>query len=218
MIATIAHELRSPLTSIKGFSATLVSRWDRFDDGQKLELVTAIYHDSERMSRIISEVLDLARLEADRLELNRTMCEVAPIAEEAISHLKTLPGASRIEVESSPEAIVFADARRLQHVLFNLLENAVRFSDDGRVSLVAAPSGDRVSISVTDSGSGIPPDRLEAIFLGPRGGTHDAVPQGTGLGLYLSRLLVEAHGGTIDVRSRLGEGSTFTVTMPAGRS
>ena len=99
MISRIAHELRSPLTSIKGFSTTLVKRWDRFTDEQKLEFVQTIRSDSERMSRVVAEVLDLARLEAGRLELNRTQVHLLSIATRAREQLAALPGAERVAFE-----------------------------------------------------------------------------------------------------------------------
>src|ERR671910_32073 len=99
LISKIAHELRSPLTSVKGFSATLVKRWDRFTDEQKLQFVETINSDAERMGRIVSEVLDLARLESGRLELHRTEIDLSAIAAKAAEHLKDLPGADRVKVE-----------------------------------------------------------------------------------------------------------------------
>src|SRR5918994_5081612 len=91
LISKIAHELRSPLTSVKGFSATLVKRWDRFTDDQKLQFVETIHSDAERMGRIVSEVLDLARLESGRLEIHPADVEIAPIARQSAEHLRELP-------------------------------------------------------------------------------------------------------------------------------
>jgi signal transduction histidine kinase len=216
MISKIAHELRSPLTSVKGFSSTLVKRWDRFTDEQRFQFVETIYQDAERMARIVSEVLDLARLESGRLELTSVLTEVAPIATAAAEQVATLPGADRVEVRVDDGIEVWGDPGRLEHVLGNLVENAVKFSDDGRIVVSARiASDDTVEITVTDEGVGIDADRVEGLFSGPAPAGQRRGPSGTGLGLYLTRRLVEAHGGTIVVDSEPGKGSAFTVTLPS---
>jgi signal transduction histidine kinase len=217
MIAKIAHELRSPLTSIKGFSATLLKRWERFDDGQRLDLIETIAADAERMGRIVSEVLDLARLEAGRLELSVRPTELRPLAERALRLCAALEGADRVRLQVPGDLIVSADPERLGHVLFNLIENAIRFSDEGPIEVRATAAGDQVVIEVEDHGIGIEPERLGAVFAGPASGAGVSVPSGSGLGLYLARRLVEAHGGELTVASVLGGGSTFTLRLQGGR-
>jgi signal transduction histidine kinase len=217
LISKIAHELRSPLTSVKGFSATLVKRWDRFTDEQKLQFVQTINSDAERMGRIVSEVLDLARLESGRLELHRTEVDLSAIANKAAEHLKDLPGADRVKVEIDDGFMAFADAERLQHVLGNLLENAIKFSDQGDIVIGAERRDGHVHVIVRDAGVGIDPARLPEIFSGPAPAGQRSGPSGSGLGLYLTRRLIEAHGGEITVDSRVQQGSTFTVTLPAAR-
>jgi signal transduction histidine kinase len=216
MISKIAHELRSPLTSVKGFSATLIGRWDRFTDEQRFELVEAIHSDAERMGRIVSEVLDLARLESDRLELHRTQVELGEIAAKAAEHVSRLPGSDRVEIDVPAGLVAHVDGDRIEHVLTNLIENAVKFSEEGAITVRGKAIDGIVEVSVTDSGVGIEPDRLSAIFSGPGPTGQKATPLGTGLGLYLSRKLVQAHGGTLEVASTQGEGSTFTMQVPAG--
>jgi signal transduction histidine kinase len=216
MISKIAHELRSPLTSVKGFSSTLIRRWDRFTDEQRFQFVETIHADAERMGRIVSEVLDLARLESGRLELHLQPVDVAKLATEASSHHKDLPGADRVEVRVAEGVAAHADPERMVHVLGNLIENAIKFSDEGPVVVDAAGEGGSIRITVSDQGVGIPPERLESVFLGPGPTGQVATPSGTGLGLYLSKRLVEAHGGSIAVDSEPKRGSTFTVILPAG--
>jgi signal transduction histidine kinase len=215
LISKIAHELRSPLTSVKGFSATLVKRWDRFTDEQKLQFVETINSDAERMGRIVSEVLDLARLESGRLELHRTEIDLSAIAANAAEHLKDLPGADRVKVEIEDGFRAFGDAERLQHVLGNLLENAIKFSDDGDIVIGAERRDGYVHVVVSDVGVGIDPDRLPEIFSGPGPAGQRSGPSGSGLGLYLTKRLIEAHGGEITVESKVQQGSIFTVTLPA---
>ena len=214
LISKIAHELRSPLTSIKGFSATLVKRWDRFPDDQRLQFVETILADAERMGRIVSEVLDLARLEAGRLELVPTDAHVASATHKAVEQVRQLPGAERVTVDVPDDLTAWADPDRLERVIANLVENAVKFSEDGAVEVVGRAEADAMTLSVRDRGVGIEPERLESVFAGPGPSGQIAGPRGTGLGLYLTKRLVEAHGGTLSVESVVNEGSTFTVKLP----
>ena len=214
LISKIAHELRSPLTSVKGFSATLVKRWDRFTDEQRLQFVETIHADAERMGRIVSEVLDLARLEANRLEIHPAEVEVAGVAKQSAEHLSALPGGERVSVEISADVKAFVDPERLGHMLRNLIENAIKFSDEGDIKVTAAPTAGSVEIVVEDSGIGIEDERLGDLFLGPAPHGQRSGPSGTGLGLYLTRRLAEAHGGDISVASEAGKGSRFVITLP----
>lgn len=214
MISKIAHELRSPLTSVKGFSSTLVSRWERFDDEQKYDLVQAIAADADRMGRIISEVLDLARLEADQLELNELPVSVTELIDQAISDLRLMPGVERISVDVQDDLKITVDPERFRHVLFNLLENSLRFSAEGPIEVTAGVAEKVTLISVTDRGVGIPAERIPTLFDGPGPRTQSATPQGSGLGLYMSRRLVESHAGTISVTSHEDLGTTFEIVLP----
>ena len=214
LISKIAHELRSPLTSIKGFSATLVKRWDRFTDEQKLQFVQTIEADAERMSRIISEVLDLARIEAGRLELMPTDAHVASAAAKALTQVSQLSGAERVAISVPDDLTAWVDPGRLERVIATLVENAVKFSEDGPIEVVGRADDDFSTIVVTDRGIGIEPERLESVFAGPGPSGQMAGPRGTGLGLYLTKRLVEAHGGTLAVESTPGKGSTFTMRLP----
>src|SRR5918998_272582 len=153
LISKTAHELRSPLTSVQGFSGTLVKRWDRLRDEQRLELVGTIHADAVRMGRIISDVLDLARLETGRLHLDVANVNVAAIAEKATGNVA-----------------------RLEHIVTALVENAIKFSDSGPVEVRAEPHESTVVISVTDRGVGIEPVRIDEIFAGPAPAGQSATP------------------------------------------
>jgi signal transduction histidine kinase len=213
LISKIAHELRSPLTSVKGFSATLTSRWERFTDEQRRELVGVIHSDAERMGRIIAEVLDLARLETGRIELHRQITPLAPIAERALADRSQLEGADRVKLAVPADLTAWADPDRFLHVATNLIENAMKFSEDGEILVSGRAADGKTVFEVADHGVGIEEERIATVFMGPGPKGQRSTPSGTGLGLYLTRRLIETHGGTIDVRSEPGKGSTFTVTL-----
>jgi signal transduction histidine kinase len=216
LISKIAHELRSPLTAVQGFSGTLVKRWDRFDDQQRRQLVETIHADAVRMGRIVSEVLDLARLESGRLDLAPADVDVGAATERVLARVAHLPGADRVVVNMDEGVTVFADAARLDHILGNLVENALKFSDEGPVVVRAQPVDHAwVELSVEDEGIGIEPGRTEQLFAEPAPAGQQSGPSGSGLGLYLTRLLVDAHGGGITVDSEPGRGSRFIVRLPA---
>lgn len=215
LISKIAHELRSPLTSVKGFSATLVKRWDRFTDEQRFQFVETIHSDAERMGRIVSEVLDLARLEANRLELNPRSTVIADVAQQSAQHLAGLTGGDRVSVSVDPALTAFVDPERLGHMLRALIENAIKFSDEGPIEVSAQRTDGVVEIKVSDKGVGIEADRLDELFSGPGPTGQRSGPSGTGLGLYLTRRLAEAHSGRIEVESELEKGSVFTLYLPA---
>lgn len=221
LIATVAHELRSPLTSVKGFTATLLQRWDRFTDDQKLLMLRTVEYDADRVTRLITELLDISRIDAGRLVVRRRPTDLPTVlhahAERAVA-AGLEPG--RIEVRVPPAGTlpeVWADPDRLEQVMSNLVENAVRHGD-GLVRLGLSigdlPGGTpAVVLSVEDGGEGIDEAHIPLVFSkfwrGERRG-------GTGLGLYVVRGLVEAHGGRVAVgRSELG-GARFTVALPAG--
>jgi signal transduction histidine kinase len=215
LISKIAHELRSPLTAVQGFSATLIKRWDRFDDEQKRQLVATINADAVRMGRIISEVVDLARLEIGTLQLSSAEVDVASVVQRACDNVGRLSGSERVEVTVEPQLSVWADPARLEHIVTNLVENAIKFSSEGPIELTARGNGGRVEIAVADQGEGIDREALPSIWDGPAPVGSSAAPLGSGLGLYLTRRLVEAHGGSVDVTSERGRGSRFMVTLPS---
>ena len=146
---------------------------------------------------------------------HRTRSELLPLVTRAAARVAILPGADRIEVRVTDELGVHADPERIEGVVANLLENAIKFSETGTIAVDAAPNGTSVTLSVSDHGVGIPADRLAGVFDGPQPSGASAMPSGGGLGLYLARGIVEAHGGSISVTSTEGEGATFTVVLPA---
>nr|WP_051107989.1 HAMP domain-containing sensor histidine kinase [Actinomadura atramentaria] len=219
LVSTVAHELRSPLTSVKGFTATLLARWHRFNDDQKLVMLETVNADADRVTRLITELLDVSRIEAGRLEMRRQVVDLpAEIRKAVAGRVAAGDPGDRFRFESRGELPeMWLDPDKIDQILGNLLENAVRHGA-GTVTIVVEPDAQEkgAAVSVRDEGEGIPPEAAQRVFRqfwrGP-GGNRRA---GTGLGLYIVKGLVEAHGGSISVRRAPGGGAEFRFTVPAG--
>jgi len=219
LISTIAHELRSPLTSVKGFSSTLLRRWDRFTDDQKRLMLQTIEADADRVTRLITELLDISRIDAGRLQVRKQPVDVYAAIERHIERFVASGYDRERFVLSGHESAlpeVWADTDRLDQILANLMENAVRHGA-GTVSMSVAPIGregdEAVAVTISDEGEGILPEQYPMIFTRF---LHGRTRGGTGLGLYVVRGLVEAHGGTISVGRAAAGGAEFRFTLPAG--
>ncbi|MEP6697390.1 MAG: HAMP domain-containing sensor histidine kinase [Pseudonocardiales bacterium] len=219
LVSTTAHELRSPLTTIKGFTATLLNKWDRFTDEQKRLMLEMVNADADRVTRLITELLDVARIEAGRLELHRRPVDLRSLVEQVFAGMAaTGEHLDRFTLDINgglPE--IWADPDKLLQVLGNLMDNAVRHGE-GKVTVSIradgtpqAPAG--AQIVVSDEGTGIPEDIRDGVFgkfaRGPLRGS-------TGLGLFIVRGIVQAHGGEISVSRGPGGGAVFRFTVPAG--
>lgn len=217
LIATVAHELRSPLTSVKGFTATLLAKWSRFTDEQKRLMLETVDADADRVTRLIAELLDIARIDSGRLQLARSPIDVAEMVREHVASMRTVTGAAqdRFVVEVGPAVpAAYADRDKLRQVLSNLLENAVRHGDGAVTIGVAARTGREAGVVVTidDEGPGIPAEQVGRVFTRFWRGNRRG---GTGLGLYIVKGIVEAHGGSISVDRSPAGGARFRFTMPA---
>ena len=213
LVSTVAHELRSPLTSVKGFTATLLNKWGRFTDDQKRLMLQTIEADADRVTRLITELLDIARFDSGRLTVSRQVVDIGRVVRRHVAAMAARgedPDRFDVRVaDGIPE--MWVDADKLDQVLGNLLENAVRHGS-GTVTIVVEPAGDGAAVTVTDEGEGIPDEQRDRVFTrfwrsGRRGGT--------GLGLYIVRGLVEAHGGQIEVGRGPGGGARFRFVLPA---
>lgn len=216
LISTVAHELRSPLTSVKGFTSTLLRRWDRFSDDQKRLMLETIEADTDRVTRLVAELLDVSRIDAGRLQLRRQLVDLPHLVERHVEGLVASGHpADRFDVTvAGPLPELWADADRVEQVVANLMENALRHGA-GVVSvrIAAADDGRCVSLVISDEGEGIPEESYPMVFTRF---WHSARRGGTGLGLYVVRGLVEAHGGTIGVGRAACGGAEFCLTLPAG--
>jgi signal transduction histidine kinase len=221
LIATVAHELRSPLTSVKGFTATLLAKWERFTDAQRKLMLETVDADADRVTRLIAELLDIARIDSGRLQLARYAVDVEELVREQIAGMVAAgQDEDRFVVDAHPAPPAFADPDKLRQVLANLLENAVRHGE-GRVSITleaveAPPASEEpngmVAVTVDDEGPGIPDEMLGRVFTRFWRGNRRG---GTGLGLYIVKGVIEAHGGTITVGRAPGGGAQFRFTVPA---
>jgi signal transduction histidine kinase len=234
LVSTVAHELRSPLTSVKGFTATLLNKWGRFTDDQKRVMLETVNADADRVTRLITELLDVSRIESGRMEVHRQLVDLPDRARKIIAGRVAAGDAEdrfRLEVRNGlPET--WLDADKVDQILSNLVENAVRHGA-GIVTIVVEPvhlddengltdEPDAAAVSVSDQGEGIAPDMAPRVFRQfwrgkPRGGSRRGQHGGgTGLGLYIVKGLVEAHGGTIGVCRAPGGGAEFRFIVPAG--
>jgi signal transduction histidine kinase len=206
-----SHDLGSPLTVLRA-RAQLLKRRQRYDE----ESIDAILEQTARMDRLIGDLRDLAQVEGGGFSIQRETVDLVGLAQEAVERVRTLTTGHTVRVEAPDLPIVVAgDRDRLGQVLDNLLGNAVKYSPDGGEVLVRVEAvGGQASLRVADQGPGIPPDTLPRLFERFYRGHHAAGGGGLGLGLYISRMLVEAHGGRIWAESPPGSGSTFTIALP----
>ena len=223
LVSTVAHELRSPLTSVKGFTATLLAKWHRFTDDQKRVMLETVNADADRVTRLITELLDVSRIESGRLEVHRQRVDIPARAQMIIAgHVAAGERAERFRLDASdalPET--WLDQDKLDQIIGNLVENALRHGA-GTVTIVVEPADARggpggsaqtVAVSVRDQGEGVAPELAPRVF---RQFWRAKRRGGTGLGLFIVKGLVEAHGGTIAVLRAPGGGAEFRFTMPAG--
>ena len=205
-----SHELKNPVAVIKSH-AQLMQRRATYSD----ELVGTIVAQADQLRKLIDDLLSASQIEADRLDLRLIKTDLE--SEVRIAANSMVPVRSTIEVETSGETLVAdADRARLSQILANLLTNAVKYSpDESPILLQLFREGENARLDVIDRGVGIPPDALPHLFdrfYRAEGAAGRA--QGLGLGLFISHRLLRAHGGNIQVKSKLGEGTTFTVLLP----
>ncbi len=213
LVATVAHELRSPLTGVKGFVQALLNRWDKLTDDQRKLMLTTVNADADRLVRLIAELLDVARIDTGRLQLYPRESSAEVLLGRVVASIEA--GTSRsisLEVEDDlPE--VFADPDKFTQVVTNLIENAIRHGM-GRVSvsLAALPALPGVRITVDDEGDGIPVELRRRVFTkfwttGESGGS--------GLGMYIVGGLSRAHGGRVTIEDAPGGGARVMVDWPS---
>jgi signal transduction histidine kinase len=222
-VTNVSHELRTPVSSVKGF-LDLLRKGKVKDPTVQQEFLDRAAEDADRLTALVNDLLDVARMEAGYLQLELEEVDLSVLIAETLQSLQGLAGKKEISmIYTVPNAsvIVKADRSRLQQVLVNLAGNAIKFSEAHRLIRVTGEVTDNhVTIEVIDQGPGIPAEALPRLFdkFYQVGSSAKRAVGGTGLGLYISKQIIEAHGGHIGVESELGKGSTFFFTLPLQRN
>lgn len=215
-LSNVSHELRTPLTSILAFVETLESGNTEKEDAQRF--LEIIRKNANRMNHLIDDILELSAIEAGTFSVQRQSVDLAELVQEVFGSLATKAESYRIELinKVASGAHVYADASRLEQMLTNLVDNAIKFNREGGKVIVGYENGQRSRIRVEDTGEGIPTQHLERLFERfyrvDRARSRDI--GGTGLGLAIVKHLARAHGGEVSVESKLGEGSVFVIELP----
>jgi two-component system sensor histidine kinase KdpD len=222
LLSSLSHDLRTPLTAIRGASETLARAGDALDGATRADLLASIAQDTERMTKFLANIMEMARVETGEISAKRERLRLADVIEAAISRVA---GAMSAGVSvAAPAGYVMADPALLEQVLVNVLDNAVKYAPEGsRISVTAVRQGAKVNLSVADEGVGIPADELgsvfDSFFRATRG---DRVAPGTGLGLAIAKAFTEAMGGSIRAQSpRLdlpadgAPGTVISIELPA---
>jgi signal transduction histidine kinase len=219
-LATMSHELRTPLNAVIGFSGIMLEGMAGKIDDQAHYMVQAIYDSSNNLLRLINDVLDLSKIEAGRMELVVGPLSIPDMVTQwqsqmdVIAQQKGLP--FDVEVNQAVPPTLYGDKDRIRQIVVNLLSNAFKFTESGGVRLEVGWERESLVVRVCDTGVGIPPHALQYIFDEFRQVDSSAQRQygGTGLGLAIVRRLCLMMGGNVQVSSKLGEGSVFTVLLP----
>jgi PAS domain S-box-containing protein len=218
-LASMSHELRTPLHTVIGFSELLAEENEGPLNAKQKRFLGHILQDSRHLLELINEVLDISKIEAGKLLLQREKFDFAACLDETLAAIRNQAEARKIHIENKNtfQGLLYADALRTKEILYNLLSNAIKFTPkNGTVWVESLTQSDCLRVTVGDSGIGIPPEEHAAIFekFYQIGDTTSGVREGTGLGLSIAKKLVELHGGTIWLESGQGQGSRFSFTLP----
>jgi two-component system OmpR family sensor kinase len=222
-LSTMSHELRTPLSSIKAYSETLISSLEMIDKEMLEEFLTTIHNESEHLEALLNNLLDYSKLETHTLTIDRTKTDMIELMNSVIKALNDSIESKSIEVsvELEEDSIILdIDKTRIKQVLLNLIQNAVKYHDESKdkkvIKILIRTTLKECIIKIEDNGLGIAEEHLDKIFekfyRADSSLTYNV--QGTGIGLAIVKELVDLHGGSINVESVLGEGSTFTLTLP----
>jgi two-component system sensor histidine kinase KdpD len=218
LLANILHELRAPLASIKGFTTALLQTDVKWDKKTQRDFLQTIDQETDRVNRLIGDLLDMSRLEAGALKLDKDSYQISEILDSVSRRLITLTEHHELRtVVPDGLPLVFVDEMRIGQVLTNLVENSIKYSRAGSpITIEAQRDGNQVIVSVTDQGEGITAEFLPKVFdrFYQVKGVVSGRKKGVGLGLSICRGIVEAHGGEIWAESWVGEGSRFSFSLP----
>jgi two-component system sensor histidine kinase KdpD len=221
LLASLSHDLRTPLSAIAGAATSLRALGEKMKPEERTELLASIEDETARLSRFVSNLLDMSRIEAGGLKVNRDFVDVADVVQGAVERSRKAFPKQPVKVNLAPDLpFVRADDKLLEQVLFNLLDNAHKYASDSGATIHGRREGEDVVLSVTDEGPGVKPADLEKIFEKfYRGGRADGRRPGTGLGLSICRGLIQSMGGTIIAQSPAvrRRGTRIVIRMPAAQ-
>jgi two-component system, OmpR family, sensor histidine kinase KdpD len=216
LLSSISHDLKTPLVSITGSLTALLDNKSNLDESHKIELLETAYQESDRLNRLVNNLLDMTKMEAGVLRFSKKRCDLRDLIGAALEQLKDKASLRFIKIDIPkyfPEVSV--DFLFMLKALFNLIDNAIKYSSgDTPIEIRAFQNQDKLKIEIKDYGFGIPKGDLRRIFDKFYRVERSRQVSGTGLGLCISKGIVEAHGGEISVESELGKGTTFTVVLP----
>jgi two-component system phosphate regulon sensor histidine kinase PhoR len=218
-VSNVSHELRTPLAAIKGFVSAIIEDRDEMDEQTRLHFLGIVKEETDRLSRLIDDLLDLARIESGRLQRQEQYVSVRDLIEDTVVSMQVQAAARGVTLRKelpTEGLVVIGDRDQLAQVLLNLLSNAIKFTPvGGCVTVRALLEPEALVMEVEDTGLGIPAEHLPRIFEKfYRVRQSGEKKEGTGLGLAIAKELVEGHGGKISVRSEVGRGSCFRLTLP----
>ncbi len=217
LLSTVSHELRTPLASIKGFATTLLRKDVKWDDATQRDFLRIIEEESDRLTEIIDNLLEMSQIEVGALRVKTEPTQLRTLIRDVVDETR-MRTESHYFVTDLPAELprALADPRRVRQVLRNLLENAIKYTKGGAISVTCEVEHDHILISVADQGDGIPPALLEKIFerFFQVDGASTRKVGGSGLGLAISRGIVEAHGGKIWAEHNSPRGTIFRLTLP----
>jgi two-component system sensor histidine kinase KdpD len=216
LLSAISHDLRTPLATIIGSASTLAEETGHLSQQDQLELSRAIVEEAERMSNLVNNILDMARLDAGSLDLNKQWHPLEEVIGTVLNLTHKLLQERTVKVKLPPGIpLVFADSVMIEQVIINLLENAARYTPAGSpLDIIAESTEQEVKITVADRGPGIPKGQEERLFEKFYQARHETAQSGVGLGLAICRAIINVHGGTIYAQNRLGGGAEFTFIIP----
>lgn len=220
-VSILAHELKGPLTTIMGFGRTLEEHWDTIDDARRVQFISTLRRETERLARLVSDLLDISGIEAGTFRYDMTHVDIRELVDSIIAIHRALFAGHSVKSEIPDDLpVAMGDGNRIRQVVMNLIDNAARYSPDGTTITISADTIEedgmpKVRVAVTDEGIGIAPENGERIFAKFAMLPKPAwTKKGTGLGLFITKGIVEAHGGRLWVESELGDGATFYFTIP----
>ncbi|MGQ9474714.1 MAG: PAS domain-containing sensor histidine kinase [Actinomycetota bacterium] len=216
LVGIVGHELRSPLTVINSYASSLKDHWNRLDEERKLSSLDHILHECQRLNRMVENVLDMTRIESDQMFLNRQRGDLVKVLQEVVGSMSLLAGAKKVHLVTSVQRLEMeADWDKVRQVVINLLDNSFRFSPPGDPVVVTGDVQDgEVVVRVKDRGPGIPPEDRERLFDKFTRSKAEGIEGGLGLGLYIVRTYVEAHGGRVWVEDEEGMGAVVAFSLP----